>query len=437
MTGPPQNPRDARLVLASGILLGIIGLVATAARHPTMVGMDFQVYYFAAEALLAGGDFYAASPPAHPTYGYVYPPVTLPVFVPFALFGSWQVGFAAFTLLNVAAALGAAALLVRWTEAYRPEPLPWLDRGLIGGFTLLSLHSASTLLYGETNFFLLFALVAGFWWLDGEASENSETGENGETGEKAERTGDARRGTAAGVAFALPAVVKLFPAAVGVWLLHRRAWRAIAAATVTGVGLFAFGVAAFGVETNLTYFRVAVVPRLSSEAFAGGLPAGATLLTLRRPLSVLLPGLDASLYGPVAFLLLAPVVWYCYRRASRVSSTVPRLLAIFATMAAIVVGFPSLLLYFVYLLFPMVPLLYLLERGPARKLFVAGAFVANFAVTLANVRVVLAGTPGAELLPVLDPVLTLATPPLYGTVAMLGACVLYLRRTEPTPSTPS
>jgi hypothetical protein len=422
---PPENPRDARLVLAVGILLGVVGIAATAARHPTMVGMDFQVYYFAAEALLAGGDFYAASPPAHPTYGYVYPPVTLPAFVPFVLLGSWQAGFAAFTLLNVAGALGAAALLVRWVEAYRPTPLSWLDRGLVAGFTLLSLHSAVTLLYGETNFVLLLALVAGFWWLDGNRTRNQ---------------------SAAGVAFALPAVVKLFPAAVGVWLLRRRAWRAIGAATATGVGLFALGVGVFGVETHLTFLEVAVAPRLSSSEFAGGLPAGATLLTLRRPISVLLPGLDASLYGPLSFLLLAPVVWYCYRRvpgsgsgpnSNPSSDPIPRLVAIFATMAAIVVGFPSLLLYFVYLLFPMIPLLYLLERGPARKLFVFGAFVANFAVTLANVRAALAGTPGAGLLPILDPVLTLATPPLYGTVAMLGACLLYLRGRESTPADPS
>jgi len=422
MTDPPRNPRDARIVLASGLLLGIIGLVVTAARHPEMVGMDFQVYYFAAEALLSGGEVYAASPPAHPTYGYVYPPVTLPVFVPFALLGGWQAGFAAFTVFNAAAALGVGTLLVRWVEAYRPRPLPWLDRGLVGGFTLLSLHSVPTLLYGETNFFLLLALVAGFRWLDGEA------------GEGGDGAGDGHRESASGVAFALPAVVKLFPAAVGVWLLHRRAWRAIAAATATGVGLFALGVSVFGVKPHLTYLRVAVVPRLSSADFAGGLAPGATLLTLRRPLSVLLPALDASLYGPLAFLLLAPVVRYCYRRAS---GPVSRLVAIFATMAAIVVGFPSLLLYVVYLLFPLVALLYLLERGPARKLFVAGAFVANLAVTLGNVRATLAGTPGAALLPALEPVLTLATPPLYGTAMMLGACVLYLRRRAPTPSTPS
>ncbi|WP_276302227.1 glycosyltransferase family 87 protein [Halorussus lipolyticus] len=424
----PETPRDARIVLGVGVLLGVVGLVATVLRHPKMVGMDFQVYYFAGEALVAGRDFYAASPPAHPTYGYVYPPVTLPVFVPFVVLGSWQAGFAVFTLLNVAVALGAAGLLVRWVEEYRERPLPWLDRGLVAGFTLVSLHSASTLLYGETNFLLLLALVAGFRWLE------------------------SNRESAAGVAFALPAVVKLFPAVVGLWLLRQRAWRAIGTATLTGIGLFTLGVVGFGVEAHLTFLEVAVAPRLSSSEFAGGLPAEAALLTLRRPISVLLPGLDASLYGPLAFLLLAPVVWYCYRRISEPSSAsepspesesnpasepISRLVAIFATMAVMVVGFPSLLLYFVYLLVPMIPLLYLLERGPARKLFVAGAFVANFAVTLANVRRALVGTPGAGLVGVLEPVLTLATPPLYGTLAMLGACVWYLRRRGPTPAVPS
>jgi hypothetical protein len=346
----------------------------------------------------------------------------LPAFFPFALLDSWQEAFAAFTALNLAAAIGVAVLLVRWIERYR-GPLPRTDRWLVGGFVLLSLHSVPTLLYGETNFVLLLALVAGFWWLDGD----SKTGDGEETDDESDET-------KAGVAFAIPAVVKLFPAAVGVWLLHRRAWRAILAATATGVGLFALGVASFGMDAHRTFVRVAVVPRLSSGRFAGGLAPDATLVTLRRPLSVLLPGLDSALYGPLAFLLLAPVVAYCYHRAS---DPVERLVAVFATMAAIVVGFPSLLLYVVYLLFPLVPLLYLLERGPGRQLFVAGAFVANFAVTLGNVEALLVGTPAAELLAGLEPVLTLATPPLYGTALMLAGCVAFLRRTAPTRADPS
>ncbi|NHN61285.1 MULTISPECIES: glycosyltransferase family 87 protein [Halorussus] len=399
--------------------MGIVGLAATVARHPAKIGMDLQVYYFAAKAALSGADFYAAAPPAHPTYGYVYPPVTLPVFYPFALFGSWRAAFAAFTLLNVAAALATAALLVDYVERYR-QPLARLDRALIAGFVLLSLHSASTLLYGETNYFLVLALVAGFRWLD--AAETTDVG--------AETRGWLGDEAKAGVAFALPAVVKLFPAAVGLWLLRRRAWRAVAAATATGVGAFALGVAAFGVDAHLTYLDVAVRPRLSSEEFAGGLDPAAAMVTLRRPLSVLLPDLDPSLYGPLAFLLLAPVVAYCYRR---IDGPVERLVAVFATMAAIVVGFPSLLLYAVFLVFPLVPLLYLLERGPARRLFVAGAFVSNVAVTLANVRALVGATPiPAGVLDVATPVLTLGTPTLYGVVLMLAACALAVRRTSPT-----
>ncbi|WP_128478636.1 glycosyltransferase family 87 protein [Halorussus pelagicus] len=403
---PPRNPTDARLVLATGILLGVVGFVTTAVQHPALVGIDLQVYYFAAETALAGGDFYAAAPPMHPTYGYVYPPLTLPFFYPFALLGSWQAAFVAFTLLNVAAALGVAVLLVRSIEDHRDRPLSWLDRGLVAGFALISLHSASTLLYGETNFLLLLALVAGFRWLA------------------------IGRESRAGVAFAVPAFVKLFPAAVGVWLLRKRAWRAIAAATATGVGLFALSAAVFGVETHRTYVEFAVLPRLSSANFAGGLPAGADLLTLRRPLSVFLPNLDPSLYGPLAFGLLAPVVGYCYLN---VSGPVNRLVAVFVTMAAIVVGFPSLLLYGVFLLFPLVPLLYLLERGPARTLFVAGAFVANFTVTLANVRNALGGTVLADLVGVLRPALTLGTPTLYGIVLMLCGCVVHVRNAAGTP----
>ncbi|MFC7078864.1 hypothetical protein [Halorussus caseinilyticus] len=47
-THAPSSPTDARLVLAAGVLLGVVGLVATAARHPNRVGMDLQVYYVAA-----------------------------------------------------------------------------------------------------------------------------------------------------------------------------------------------------------------------------------------------------------------------------------------------------------------------------------------------------------------------------------------------------
>ena len=426
-TPDSPSPWPARVVLAAGILLGLAGIWTTLARHASLLGVDLKVYYVAAKAALAGGDFYAASPAGHP-YSYVYPPITIPAFYPFALFDSWRAAFAVYSLVNVACALGVAVLLVKFTERYRADPLPRLDRGLLGGYVLVSLHSVPSILYGETNFPLLLAIVAGFWWLDGAAEPAAPSSEA--------RTDDTRtRETLAGVAFALPAVVKVFPAILGLWLLRRKAWRAIAAATATGVGAFAVSVAAFGVETHLTYVRVALLPRLSNEQFVGGLDPAAQLVTLRRPLSVVFPSLPPSAYGALAFLLLAPVVIYCYRH---IDTPIERLVAIFVTMTVMVVGFPSLLLYFAFVFFPMLPLLYLLESGAPRTLFVAGAFVANFALTAATVRTLVTETPIPDAtLAVLDPALALATPPLYGTVLMLAGCVLAVRRTAPTPAAPS
>ncbi len=39
------------------------------------LGQDVQVYYDVGRASLAGSNLYSASPPAHPAYGYVYPPM--------------------------------------------------------------------------------------------------------------------------------------------------------------------------------------------------------------------------------------------------------------------------------------------------------------------------------------------------------------------------
>ena len=445
----PPSPWPARIVLVAGILLGIAGIWTTFARNAHLLGVDLKVYYVAARAALAGGDFYAASPAGHP-YTYVYPPITIPAFYPFALLDSWRAAFAAYSLVNVASALGVAVLLVKFAERYRATPLPRIDRLLVGGFVLLSLHSVPSILYGETNFPLLLAIVAGFWWLDGaavSAAPSSEERGDGERGATRDRGSEARRAslpftrrtisreTLAGVAFALPAAVKIFPAILGLWLLRRKAWRAVAAAVATGVGAFAVGVAWFGVETHLTYVRVAVVPRLSNEEFVGGLDPAAQLVTLRRPLSVLFPSLPPSAYGVLAFVLLAPAVIYCYRK---IDTPTQRLVAVFATMTAMVVGFPSLLLYFAFMVFPMIPLLYVLESGPARTLFVAGAFVANFALTAATVETLVTETPIPDAtLAVLGPAFALATPPLYGTVLMLVGCVLAVRRTASTREVPS
>ena len=404
------DPRTgARAVLATGVLLGVAVLVHLATNRPEMLGVNFRVYHAAAQAALAGGDLYTTTPPGLPAYRYLYPPVTVLAFVPYAPLG-WQAGFAVHTLVTVGIGIATALLLVRMVES-RGIELARLDRALVVGWVVVGIHAVASVFFGQVNHHLLALLVVGFAAL-----------------ERDERRGGEWRGgeTLSGVAFALAALVKLFPALAGVWLLRRRAWRAAGAAVATGLSGLLVGVLAFGVDAHRAYVVEALVPRQKHAAFAGGLDPGATYVTLRRPISHLLPNVDPALYGPLAVALLAPVVGYLYLD---VDGPVDRLVAFFATVAAMVLVVPSLLLYVLYLTVALVPLLYLLEGRRARQLFVAGALVA--CVPFAGPRVVepLASAPLPEgVLAGLSVLLTFGTPPLWGIGLMLAGCVAYRRR---------
>ena len=393
--------RSARLVLAVGVLLGVQSVLYLSILEPGRLGMDFKVYHVAAEHALRGESFYGVAPADHGDLFYVYPPITILAFLPFAALDGWLPGLLALTALKVALGLGTALLLIRYTER-KGVPLGRLDRALIGGYVLASFHAVPSMFYGEVNLALGFLLTAGFVLLD-----------------------DGRE-TPAGVAFGLVAFVKVFPALLGVWLLRVRATRAVAAAVATGGGLFALGVPLFGVDTTRAYVREAILPRLSAERFAGGLDPNAYVVTVRRPLSVLFPDLDPALLTLGALLVLGPPVAYLYLD---VDGEVDRLSAICGTVVATLLFFPSLFIYLLFLAFPLVPLLYLVEDGPGRTVFVAGAMLSNFAYTLGSVERFLAAVPlpaaaRDAVLAVAAPVLTFGTPLLYGTLLLLAGCVL-------------
>lgn len=359
------DPRTgARAVLGVGILLGVGLLGYMSVTKPHLLGVNFRVYRVAAQAAIAGENLYAVAPEGLPAYRYLYPPVTVVAFLPFAPLG-WQVGFAVHALVTVGIGVATAVLLVRVVKAGGVRLAP-LDRALVVGWVVLGVHAVPSLFYGQVNHHLLALLAVGFVRLE---------------------RGDGR---ASGVAFALAALVKLFPALAGVWLLRRRAWRAVGAATATGLAGLLVGVAAFGVDAHRAYVVEALVPRQKHALFAGGLDPGATYVTLRRPISHLLPTVDPALYGPLAVAVIAPVVGYLYLD---VDDATDRLVAIFGTVAAMVLAVPSLLLYVLYLAFPLVPLLYLLEGRRARRLFVAGALLASVPFTGQRVLEVLAVAP--------------------------------------------
>ena len=167
----------------------------------------------------------------------------------------------------------------------------------------------------------------------------------------------------AGVAFALPAVVKIFPAVFGVWLLRLRRWRAAGAAIGTGVATVGASLLVFGVDAHRAYLAEALLPRRRTAAFAGGLPPDAPYLTIRRPLSVTFPELDPAMLSLIAAVVLAPVAAYLLAvevdgsRAAE-SAAPGRLVALHGTLAATILFFSSYQTYFVFLVVTLVPLLY-------------------------------------------------------------------------------
>ena len=415
--------RGARLVLATGLLFGAVSLANFWTARRGMLAINFEVYYHAGQTVLSGdggttgramlsaGDLYAVTPPDHPAYRFLYPPIAVVPFLPFALLSSPWPGFAVVTALQIGAALVLARMLWRVIEGHGIR-LEKLDRALIAGFVVGSAYAVPSIFYGNVN--LLVALGVGVAVLGIERD---------------------REGVAGG-ALALASLPKIFPAAVGAWFLRRRSWRAAATSVATGLALLVASVGLFGVDLHRTYLRWGLLSRVDGARYAGGMDPNALYATIRRPLSILLPNADPLVLATLAVLLLAPVVgallW-------DLDGSVDRLVAVHGLLAGLLLALPSYFVYYVLLYVSLIPLLYLLD-GRGGTLFVVGALVANPATTLDSfVRIVRAMPlpPAAvdAVVGVLGPALTFATPTTYGVVLTLVGCVVYRYRSVPTAAT--
>ncbi|MFB6103496.1 MAG: glycosyltransferase family 87 protein [Halobacteriaceae archaeon] len=403
-------PASVRVVFALGIVTGGLALGSLLVRSPAMAGVNFEVYYRAGATLLEGGDLYAVAAPGFPSLPYVYPPVVAVVFLPALVLGDWTVAYLVFTVGNVlaAGALGVAALHV---AAERGALVSRREQFLVIGFCTVSAQMLSSIYFGNVNPLLALAIGAGVVALD------------------------RGRDRVSGALFGVPAVVKVFPAAFGAYLLWRRSWRAVTAAVAVGVGAGVLSFILFGIDPHVTWIETAVLPRGSPAAFAGGLPAGAEYLTLRRPLSLVVPT-HPGWMGPLAVLLMAPVVIDVYRHVDP-TSDVGSLLALHTVLAAVLVVLPSYQVYYVYLLPSLVPLLLCLPAGPGRRLVVVGAALGTLTVQYPDVAYLLdePTVVGELVLTVAEPVLTVGTPPLYGILLTLAGCVLLARRRAATTET--
>ena len=398
-----RNVTPQRAVLTFGILLGMVALVASVARLLSGPELDFHAYYFAGKAVLQGNPFvgYAVKEGTFLTRKeYVYVPVTVLSFLFYGAFPRWEIPY----LINAGILVVTFLALSRITTSYiesQGRSLEPIDRWLIRGFFVLSLPSVLGIYRGNVDPIILLMLVVGFLAI-----------ERG-------------RGAVGGSLWAIASLFKLFPALLGVWLLHRRAWRAVAGAIVVGCSSLAASVLLFGVDANVEFVEFILEERSRNGAFEGGLGVEFMYLSLKRPLSHLLPIAGHAL-TLVAFAVLSPLLFLLYRRASTAHD---QLLVLFGTLIALLITIvPSTAGYVVYLLFPLVALAYVTEDWRARRCFVAGLVLINLPVFPRHIHDISTETSlsagfAGTVLSALEAVLTYGSVTLWGMLLVLAGCL--------------
>lgn len=388
-----------------GVVLAAYFLVPSSvqpAHRP--LGRDFYIYYASAGAFLRGEPFvgYTAAFGGR-ELSYVYPPITILPFVPYALLPGWSAAFVVHALLDAGAMLGVAALVVRTVERNR-GPLPTVDRLLIGGFCLARAFSMMAIGLGQIDPLIALGLAGAFVAVETD------------------------REPLAGAAVALAGVFKLVPGLVGLWLLYRRAWRAVEVAVGVGLASLAASLLLFGVDAHLAFIRHVLTVRSRLVAFGSSGGGIEFSVTLAQPLAFLFPGLDPAFYPLVAAALLAPVLVALYRRDGDV---VDRLVAFLGTLSAVLLVSPaSNFTWVVYLYFPLLSLLYLLEDRAARRVLLAGLALLSVPLQRYQPRAVAAlsgheGAYAATVGPAVEAVLAFGTVPLYGIVLLLVGCAAF------------
>jgi hypothetical protein len=406
--------RAERLTLIFGLLTGVLGVVLAIQEFREGTEIDYQAYYFAGRAVVQGDPFvgWAITDGAFITEkAYVYTPITAPIFSVYGLFPDWRIGY----VMNVALLLVVfyllGRLILQFAEHHGAD-LDRTDRLLVMGFCLFSGHSVLGVYRGNVDPIMLLMLAVGLLAIE---------------------RGEEWKG---GTLWAAAAHFKLFPAFLGVWLLYRRAYRAIAAAVVTGLGLIALGVVVFGIDAHIEFVEFIVNERSREGAFQGGLDPTLQWITLRRPLSQFLD-LSGNQLFVVSTALIAPFVYLVYREAD---SELDRVVAFFATMAAMLITIvPSTLNYVVYLYFPLLGLLYLTEDPTTKQLFVAGLVLVNLPLYPQHVELIVDALPltagiGDAIVTGARAVLTYTSIPLLGFLCIIAGCIRFVRVPDPRPA---
>jgi len=405
----PSDRTVTRVVLLAGLFGGgLIPLYFTLWAPETPLAWDFRAYLHAVDLFLSGESFVGVSPPVG-NGEYVYPPMIVGLFLPYAVFPGVMSAFLVQLLVQGAFCLGTGRVVVSVIERY-DGPLFRVDRVLVYLFCVGSTYPVIVLGQGQVDPILLFALSLAFL-LD----------ERG-------------RQLLSGVLFAIPAIVKLFPALFGIWLLRKRSLRAIASAVATGSAAVLVSLLAFGIDRNLDYLWFILTDRSRIQDLGASLSPNFSALTLSRPLSVVLPNIDPHLYPAVALALVAPVLVVLWHRLDSIEA---RLLAYLGTLACVLLLSPaSNIHHVIFLYFPLVPLLYLLDHEPSRTLLHVGTLVMLFPVQPVQIETVLSMAPlpllvNTVVTDAVRSVLTMGTMTLWGLLVVLCGCLTFTLWAEP------
>src|SRR5271166_319966 len=229
---PSAIPRGVvwTLCAAAGAIFVILVFLDLRRAHPN----TFSVFYYAAQALAAGGDIYTSHPPGSDRSEYVYPPLFALMVVPLAHF---KVAVATRIWTVIDACLTVLALLLGARETARRFQIPPSRAALVtiaAGALLLGIGEFKTELgTSQTDTLVLVSFVLALSWLD-------------------------RCPILCGLAVGFSANIKYQTLIVLPYLLLTRRWRA-AASTVVSSAAFALLPGLFvGFARNSQFLRQAL-----------------------------------------------------------------------------------------------------------------------------------------------------------------------------------
>ena len=391
--------RNIRVLLVFGILAGISTYLVTPLEQPAQFRLASDVYYYAVTSFLDGGDLYGVYPPDRSGYAFLYPPATVVLFLPHILLGSAAAAYVLQTILNIAAALGTAIIIFR-ALVRRGATVGRIDLVLLGAFMLFSTYSAIQFLNGQVNLWLAFALAIGFDAID------------------------RNRDRVAGGAFAFAALLKVFPAVLGLWLLRIRSWIGVAVALSTGIAGLLVGVLLFGPELTITYLEEVLLCRFEGETYDGRPDPGQNVDGIHRQLAAIWPG------GPYHTIIGFVIIGTLLTAASLdVNTRINRDAAALATIIAILLFLPLQPLYFPLITFPLFMLLYAQTSRIVRWLLIIGTVLTLVHLDPASIDLWIewVGLPAGIADPVTMSTAALFTfilPPTLGLWILLLACIV-------------